>query len=143
MTKSRVLLVDDEPDFVAFLAKRLRTRGLEVETVGDGFAALEAVEGQIFDAVVLDLAMPGIDGIETLKRLLKKRKDLQVIMLTGHGSVAHGVEAMKLGAMDFLQKPAEIDDLMEKIKDAATNRLLLSEQKTLEEVNDILSKRGW
>ena len=116
MDKDRVLLVDDEEEFVRALAKRLRTRGLNVEISGDGKSAVDKVRKSDFDVIVLDLAMPGMDGLETLKRLREVNPDLQIVLLTGHGSIKAGVEAMKEGAVDFLEKPAEFSELLTKIK---------------------------
>ncbi len=143
MEKNRVLLVDDEEEFVRALAKRLRTRGLEVEITGDGESAVEKVKQNGFDVVVLDLAMPGIDGLETLKRLREVNQDLQVVLLTGHGSIKSGVEAIKGGAVDFLEKPAEFSELLAKIKEASAQHTLLIEKRRAERVNDILRGRGW
>ena len=143
MEKNRVLLVDDEEEFVRALAKRLRTRGLEVEITGDGESAVEKVKQNGFDVVVLDLAMPGIDGLETLKRIREVNEDLQVVLLTGHGSIKSGVEAIKGGAVDFLEKPAEFSELLAKIKEASAQHTLLIEKRRAERVNDILRGRGW
>ena len=143
MEKNRVLLVDDEEEFVRALARRLRTRGLEVEITGDGESAVEKVKQNGIDVVVLDLAMPGIDGLETLKRLREVNQDLQVVLLTGHGSIKSGVEAIKGGAVDFLEKPAEFSELLAKIKEASAQHTLLIEKRRAERVNDILRGRGW
>lgn len=96
MEKFSVLIVDDEEDFRETIVKRLRTRKLEVLGVESGEAALKAVEGQDFDVVVLDVRMPGMDGIETLKELKKKKPLMEVIMLTGHASVESGIQGMFL-----------------------------------------------
>ncbi len=143
MTGYKVLLVDDEKDFVETLALRLETRGLKVDVAANGEMALEKVREKSFDAIVLDLAMPGIDGIETLKRLRKLNPDSQVVLLTGHATVKIATEAMRLGALDLLEKPVDIEAVVEKIEEAATNKLRLSEQRTGEAVTDILRKKGW
>ncbi len=140
---NRILLVDDEEEFTLALGKRLRARGLEVETAETGEIALEKAAQRSFDAVVLDLAMPGMDGIETLERLLALDPASQVILLTGHGTVHAGVEAMKLGAMDFLEKPAEFGDLLDRIRKAIANRMRLTTEQTDEQVAEILRKKGW
>ncbi len=139
----RVLLVDDEEQFLEVLAERLETRGLKVNAVTSGEEALEQVEGQNFDAIVVDLAMPGIDGIETLKLLKAKNPDLEIIMLTGHATVKNGIEAMKLGAEDFLEKPVDLGVLLEKISDAKNHRMLVLEKKSHDEVQKIITSRGW
>lgn len=143
MSGTRVLLVDDEELFVTALAKRMAKRGLSVDTAPDGTTALEMVRERGFDAIVLDLAMPGMDGIETLEKMLQLNPDLQVILLTGHGSVQAGVEAMKHGAVDFLEKPADFQELLQKIEQAAAKKMLLVEKHAEDEVEDILRKKGW
>jgi DNA-binding NtrC family response regulator len=111
----KVVLVDDEELFRETLAKLLRRRGLEVETAADGEAGVELVRATTPDVVVLDLRMPGIDGIETLRRIREQRPDTRVVMLTGHGSVEAGVEALRAEAFDFLLKPVSPDQLVEVI----------------------------
>ena len=143
MPADRVLLVDDEVEFVETLAERMRARGLDVHIANNGGEAIRAVAGNDFDAVVLDLAMPGLDGIETLKRLRETDPDLQIMLLTGQGTVQAAVEATKLGALDVLQKPTDIEVLLEKIKDARAKKIMLTEQKTRQDIDDILTRRGW
>jgi DNA-binding NtrC family response regulator len=143
MAKARVLLVDDEEDFTATLSERMEDRGLEVDVSASGPEAIERVHERGYDAVVLDLAMPGMDGIETMKRLLAEKPDLQVILLTGRGTVRKGVEAMSAGAMEFLEKPADLDLLLKKIDKARDNRVLLTEKRIEETITDILRTKGW
>lgn len=143
MTNERVLLVDDEEEFVETLAKRMKARGLVVDTAESGEVAIEKVQDGGFDVVVLDLAMPGIDGIETLRRVLEINHDLQVILLTGHGTVSKGVEAMRLGAADFLEKPADFKELLKKVREASEKKALLIQKRTEEHVAEILEKKGW
>jgi len=143
MTEDRVLLVDDEEEFVLALSKRLKARGLEVLTAESGEKAIEIVRNHRFDAIVLDLAMPGMDGIETLKRLLEIDRDAQVILLTGHGTVPAATEAMKLGAADFLEKPCDFQDLMDKLREAIRQRMKSIAKHSEEEIADILRKKGW
>ncbi len=141
--EGRVLLVDDEKQFLKILAERLEIRGLKVNSVTSGEEALACVEGQNYDVIVVDLAMPGIDGIETLKQLKAKDPDSEIIMLTGHGSVHSGIEAMKLGAEDFLAKPVDINELLEKIGEAKDKRLLVLEKKSQDEIKKIIVSKGW
>jgi len=143
MIEDRVLVVDDEEQFVLAFAKRLSARGFAVETAGSGEEALEAMRHRRFDAIVLDLAMPGMDGIETLQHMLRLDPDAQVLLLTGHGSVHAATEAMKAGAADFLEKPADFPELLEKIRACIEKRLKLGMQKSEEEIAEILRKRGW
>lgn len=143
MASDRVLLVDDEEDFVASLAKRLDRRGLRVETSSSGEEALAKVRERDFDVIVLDLAMPGLDGIATLKGLKETDPDLQVILLTGHATVPKSVEAIKLGAADLLQKPADFSELLEKIRDAGGKKAVLVEKRRASEIDEILKSKGW
>jgi DNA-binding NtrC family response regulator len=143
MKKEKVLLVDDDADFTDVLSERMESRGVGVDTAASGGEALEKVKDKSYDAIILDLAMPEMDGIETLKRMLADNPDLQVILLTGHGTLAKGVEAMKLGAMDFVEKPAEIQKLMEKIEQAKANRMLLVEKRSEEKLKEILKTKWW
>jgi DNA-binding NtrC family response regulator len=143
MASDRILLVDDEEDFVESLAKRLDRRGLKVETSSSGEEALDKVRERDFDVIVLDLAMPGLDGIATLKRLKQVDPDLQVILLTGHATVPKSVEAIKLGAIDLLEKPADFSELLEKIRVAGGKKAVLVEKRREEEISQILKTRGW
>ena len=143
MTKEKVLLVDDERDFVTFLSQRMEARGVGVDAAADGLEAIQKVEQGGYDAVFLDLAMPGMDGIETLRRLLEKNPDLQVILLTGHATLEKGIEAMKFGAMDFLEKPARIEELLKKVEQAKAKRMLITEERMKERLTDILKSKGW
>ena len=141
--KARVLLVDDEEDFLKMLAERLESRGLNVTTATSGESALASVEGHEYDLIVLDLAMPGFDGIETLKRIKARQPDAEIIMLSGQGSIRTSIEAMKLGACDFLQKPVDINELMSKIGEAKEKRMLMLETKSIAEIEKILHTKGW
>lgn len=138
-----VLLVDDEEQFLRVLSERLTNRGLQVDSVTSGEEAVAQVENKNFDAVVLDLAMPGINGIETMKRIKEKRPDLEIIILTGHATVKVGIEAMKLGAEDFLEKPVDLNVLLERIKEAKHKRMLDLEKESQNEMKQILKTKSW
>ncbi|MBZ0156536.1 MAG: response regulator [Alphaproteobacteria bacterium] len=114
----KVLLVDDEEAFVNTLAQRLRMRELLVDTVYDGEQALSSLQEKNPDVIVLDLKMPGLHGLDVLREIKKKHADMQVIILTGHGSDKDEEEAKRLGGFDFLKKPADIDLLVAKIREA-------------------------
>ncbi len=116
--KFTVLIVDDEEDFRVTLVKRLQKRHLEVFGAESGSKALTLMEAMVFDVVVLDVKMPGMDGIETIKEMKKKNPLTEVILLTGHASLESGIEGMKLGAFDYVMKPVNIDELLEKIHQA-------------------------
>jgi len=143
IAEASVLLVDDEEQFLDALSQRLEARGLKVDTVTSGEDAVKQVEDRNFDAIIVDLAMPGIDGIETLKQIKEKRPDLEIIMLTGHATVKSGIEAMKLGADDFLEKPVDLNVLLEKIGEAKHKRMLVVEKGRQEEVRKILKSKTW
>ncbi|MEN8753319.1 MAG: response regulator [Desulfobacterales bacterium] len=99
----KVLLVDDEKDFLEVMAERMAARGIEVSTASSATEAIRLAEKESFDAIIVDLMMPEMDGIEALKLLKKKKPETQVILLTGHATLEKGIEAMKLGAVDFLE----------------------------------------
>ncbi len=140
---AKVLLVDDEEEFIELMSQRLETKGLKVVAVTSGEKALSQVEDHKFDVAVVDLAMPGIDGIETLKQIKERRDDIEVIMLTGQATVQSGIEAMKYGAIDFLEKPVDLNVLLEKIRLAKKERMRVLEQKTDEEMKSILKSKSW
>jgi len=143
MSTAKVLLVDDEKEFTETLSERLQLRDLEVFTASSGPEALELAGRHRFDAVILDLQMPGMDGIETLKQLLGRDADQQVIVLTGHGTVSKSVEALKAGAKDFFEKPIDIQKLSDEIGKAAVHRLTLLEERSARAIDDLLKKKGW
>jgi DNA-binding NtrC family response regulator len=139
----KILLVDDEKDFIEALGERMENRGMNVSTTTSAKDALKRVEEEPYDAIILDLQMPEMDGIETLKAIKKKNPDMQVILLTGHATVEKGIEAMKLGAMDLIEKPADIDAIAEKIKKAQAKKMILVEKKTEEKIRKIITTKGW
>ncbi len=107
----RVLVVDDEEDFGTAVATRLRRRGFEASAVFAGRDALRIIQRTRYDVMVLDLKMPEMDGVEVLREVRRLDPNLQVVVLTGHGTVEAGIEGMQLGAADFLQKPLAIENL--------------------------------
>jgi DNA-binding NtrC family response regulator len=123
METIRVLLVDDEEDFRETLVKRLNRRNLEVTGAENGEEALKLIDTRPYDVVILDVKMPGMDGIETLREIKKRRPWTEVIMLTGHASVESGIEGMRLGAFDYLTKPCDINNLVLKVGDAYQRKL--------------------
>ena len=116
---------------------------MRIDTAVSGEEAVGRVKAKDFDAIVLDLSMPGMSGIETLKRLKKENPDLQIIILTGHGTVEKSVESLKSGAVDFLEKPVDISKMIEKIEDARHKKILLIEKKAEEHLKDILQRKSW
>jgi DNA-binding NtrC family response regulator len=138
----KVLLVDDEEDFLEIMSERMLARDMQVTTANSADQALAILEKETFDAIVMDFQMPGMDGIETLKNIRAKKPELQVILLTGYATVEKTVEAMKIGAADFLEKPADLEALAEKIKKAKTEKMLIVEKQTEEKIKDILKRFG-
>ncbi|MFC2171304.1 response regulator [Acidobacteriota bacterium] len=138
-----VLLVDDEIPFVETLSKRIGKRGVSVKGVHSGLEALEELSrNHTIDVVILDVKMPGMDGIETLKEIKHNFPLVEVIMLTGHATVQSAIDGMKLGAFDYLMKPCEIDLLIAKVDEAKTKKSN-HEQKILEaKAKSIADRRG-
>ena len=135
MNNFNVLLVDDELEFLATLVKRLTKRGLNISTAKNGEDALKIIGEKVIDVVVLDVRMPGIDGIQTLREIKKKDPLMEVIMLTGHARLEVAIEGMELGAFDYLMKPADIDELFYKLQDAFKKKTIQREKiKKLEKI---------
>ena len=134
---TRVLLVDDEEDFVEMLSLRLQEVGEKVSAAYSGEGCLKTLAKTDIDVVVLDIKMPGMDGMETLGEIKKRFPLVEVIMLTGHGSTDTAVEGMRLGAFDYLMKPAEFEELTSKLqmarkrKDEQEDRIRQAESKLL------------
>lgn len=124
MDNFNVLLVDDELEFVEILAKRLKKRGLNIRTAGNGEEGVKEVEEGGIDVVVLDIRMPGMDGIETLKEIKRIDPLVEVVMLTGHASIAVAIRGMELGAFDYLMKPVNFDEFYYKLEDAYRLKLI-------------------
>ena len=124
----RVLLVDDERSFVETMQKRLAVRRLEVRMANSGPAALEELAMDPVDVVVLDVKMPGMDGIEAIRAIKERHPLVEVILLTGHANLEASLEGMALGAFDYLLKPVGIDELVFKIEDAHRNKSLQEEK---------------
>jgi len=127
MKKAKVLIVDDEVAFADNIAKLISKRGYEVTTVNNGQSAVEALDESDFDIIILDLKMPGLDGLATLKLIKGKRPGVEVIILTGHGSMESGIDGIQLGAFDFIMKPVRFEDLHEKIRQAYQRKLVHEE----------------
>lgn len=121
--KIKLLLVDDEVDFLNSLAKRLGKRDFDITTATEGKLAIKVAKKAKFDVAILDMKMPGMDGMELLRILKKKHKFLEVIILTGYGGIDSAVEATKLGAYDYLEKPYDFDNLLEVLAKAFEARL--------------------
>src|SRR4030042_3376816 len=113
-----VLLVDDESEFLDTLVKRIKKRNVNAAGGASGEEALSFLNQQPMDVVVLDVRMPGMDGIQALREIKQRYPLIEVIMLTGHASLEVAIEGMELGAFDYMMKPIEMDDLLYKLQDA-------------------------
>ena len=129
--KINLLIVDDEEQFLNSIKKRLEVREFDVVAVNRGEKAIEAARNNPFDIALIDLKMPGIDGEETLKALKKEHKWMEIVILTGHGSIKSALECTKSGAYGYLQKPCKLDELLEVLKDAYQKKVM--NRKSIEE----------
>ena len=139
---TRVLLVDDEKDFVEMLGLRLKEAGENVTPAHSGQEGLKALEEKEIDVVILDILMPGMDGIATLKEIKRRFPLVEVIMLTGHGTTESAVKGLKLGAFDYLLKPAHFGELTAKLESARKRKDEQAERIRKAEVKLLLRKSG-
>lgn len=141
MAIANVLLVDDETPFVETMTKRLTKRDLNIIPAFSGAEALERLKDQEnIEVIILDVKMPGMDGIETLKEIKKRYPLVEVIMLTGHATVESAIEGMKKGAFDYLMKPCDIDHLISKVSEAAAKKRQHEEKIVAARVKEITSR---
>ncbi len=138
----RVLLVDDEEELIDYLSKRLLREGFTIKAVRSGLDAIEAAKQECFDAAIVDLKMPGMDGLETMVQLKKHRPFFPCIMLTGHGSVDAALASGRSGAFLFLEKPADHEQLIQGIHQAATKKKEQVGEKFQEEMVTITTAGG-
>ena len=144
MTPPLVMLVDDEASFVEIMTKRLEKRELNIISAFSGQEALETLAGnQNVDVVILDVKMPGMDGIETLKKMKAAYPIIEVIMLTAHATVESAIGGMRLGAFDYLMKPCVMEELMDKVHEATQKKRSHDEKIREAHVKEILTKRGY
>jgi len=128
MEAMKIMLVDDEERFLTTTQKLLTKKGIDVVTASSGAMALEILQQKYLHVVILDVKMPGMDGNETLKEIKRQFPQVEVIMLTGHATVESAIDGLKSGATDYLVKPAEIDELIAKAREAFQKRLVLEEK---------------
>jgi len=140
---TKVLLVDDEEQFVDVLAQRLQGRGYKVDTAFNGDDAIEFINGHDVDVVILDVLMPGRDGVETLRELKRIKPLVEVIMLTGHATVETAIQGMKLAAYDYLMKPTDTAELVDKIDKAYKRKKEHEDRIRQAEVDSLIKRRGW
>jgi len=139
---AKVLIVDDEKDFVEIFSLRLQEQGEKVYTAYSGREALKVLELVAIDVVILDIRMPGMDGIDTLKQIKSLYPLVEVILLTGHGSTETAVEGMKLGAFDYLMKPADFEEIKIKLENARKRKDEQEERIRQAEVRLLLRRSG-
>jgi len=139
---TRVLLVDDEKDFVEMLGLRLEEVGEKVFSAHSGQKCLKVLEKTEIDVVILDILMPGMDGIATLKEIKRRFPLVEVIMLTGHGTTESAVQGLKLGAFDYLLKPARFEELTAKLESARQRKDEQAERIRKAEVKLLLRRSG-
>ena len=143
MSIANVLLVDDEVPFVEAMSRRLKKRDISIVTSFSGSEALDVLEkDRSVEVTILDVKMPGMDGIETLGEIRKRFPLVEVIMLTGHATVETGIEGMKLGAFDYLMKPCDMDVLMDKLKEAVAKKRKHAEKLIEARVKEITTRRA-
>ena len=128
MEQMKMMLVDDEERFLSTTQKLLLRKGYDVLTASSGTDALEILRNHNIHVVILDVKMPGMDGIETLNAIKRNYPLVEVIMLTGHGTIDSAVEGLKFGATDYLTKPTDVQDLIEKAEEAFSKRQVLEDK---------------
>ena len=143
MENARVLLVDDETDFTDTMSHLLQNRGYQVTAVNSGESAIKALSQERYDVMVLDLKMPGMDGMATLKEAKKLELFTETLILTGHATVDTALEAIKLGAYDYLTKPCDIDDLVGKIQGARKKKDATEKQEISKKIERIVEGKGF
>ena len=142
MSIANVLLVDDEVEFVETFSERLKMRNLEISEAFSGEEALQVIEtDKNIEVVILDVKMPGMDGIETLAEIKKKNPLVEVIMLSGHTDVESAIDGMKQGAFDYLMKPCDMDQIIAKVTEAAAKKRQHEEKIIQARIKEITSRR--
>jgi DNA-binding NtrC family response regulator len=142
MALATLLLVDDEKAFVQTISKRLSKRDINVVAAYSGAEALKALgQNDDVEVVILDIKMPGMDGIDTLREIKRQYPLVEVIMLTGHATVESGIEGMKLGAFDYLMKPCDLELLISKVREAAAKKRLHEEKIVQARIKEITLRR--
>ncbi len=143
MSIANVLLVDDEAEFVETFSERLELRDLEISKAFNGEEALQVLEtNRTIELVILDVKMPGMDGIETLAEIKKKYPLVEVIMLSGHADVESAIDGMKQGAFDYLMKPCDIDQMIAKVTEAAAKKRQHEEKIIQARIKEITSRHA-
>jgi DNA-binding NtrC family response regulator len=128
MEQLKMMLVDDEERFLSTTRKLLEKKGFDVQTAASGSEALEMLRASPVHVVILDVKMPGMDGVATLREIKRQFPMVEVIMLTGHATVESAIDGLKSGAVDYLMKPADLEDIIEKATDAFNRRVNIEEK---------------
>jgi len=136
--KINLLIVDDEEDFLNSISKSLRVRDFNVLAVNRGEKAIEAAKNNSIDIALVDLKMPGINGEETLRALKEEHKWMEVVILTGHGTIDSAVECTRLGACSYLQKPCELNELLEVLENAYKKKVMNKKKITEKKMDELL-----
>jgi len=139
MATTQLLIVDDEERFLKTTKFLLENKKCGVFTAINGLSAMEILKNKRMDVVILDVKMPGLDGVEVLRRIKKKHPLVEVIMLTGHSTTESAIEGLKLGAFDYLIKPCDIPILLEKVKEAHDKKLAMEEKIRQVKIDKIIS----
>ena len=144
MTIAKLLLIDDETAFLDAMARRLQKRDFDILTATSGMEAMEVLsnDSEKIEVVILDVKMPGMDGIETLAEIKRKYPLIEVVMLTGHATVSSAIDGMKQGAFDYLMKPCDMDVLLEKVNDAAAKKRRHEEKIIEARMREITTRRA-
>lgn len=144
MNEPKLLLVDDEVPFIEAISKRLKKRNFDVSMANSGMEALEMLSMEGFDpeVIILDVKMPGMDGIETLEEIKRKHPLVEVIMLTGHATVSSAIDGMKKGAFDYLMKPCDMEILVTKVGDAVAKKRAQENKIVEARMKDIMRRKG-
>ncbi|RJP17515.1 MAG: response regulator [Candidatus Abyssobacteria bacterium SURF_5] len=138
MNSINLLLVDDEEQFLSTAKRLMEKRGVSTFVCTNGFDAIRILKERRIDVVLLDLKMPGINGVEVLRKIKQNHPDIEVILLTGHASVESAVEGLKLGAFDYLMKPSTIPDILDKVRDAYERKVAKEEKARKSKVENII-----
>lgn len=139
MAKTQLLLVDDEERFLTTTRVLLEKRGINTFTATNGLDAIRVLDANKMDVVILDVKMPGLDGVEVLRKVKLRHPLVEVIMLTGHASVESAVEGLKLGAFDYLMKPCDISELLDKVGEAHAKKQAMEEKIRKAKIDNIIS----
>src|SRR5687767_15710965 len=129
-----ILVVDDEPGVRSSISGVLQDEGFDVDTASSGEECLEKANGAAFDVIVLDIWLPGLDGLTTLQRLRERQIDAQVVIISGHGNIESAVRAIKMGAFDFVEKPLSLEKTVLVVRNALRQRTLEVENRALREI---------